>query len=781
MGEKSRKALWVPFARRFALCLALGAGFLSAQGLQAQTPTATSSVTWRDMSEWHLNGNTLLPEPDIVRFTLAAGQAGSAWAPCKVDLRYDFFYEFSVYVGSSPADADGIAFVLHNDPKGFQALGRNGGGIGYGDLNETLNYDPWTSIQPSLAMEIDTNFNDEMQPDGDIPADHLAVVENGWLEYPVAAGPVSAAPNAADGLITDGKEHSMTMRWDAATHTLVLALDTGAALTYTNDIVQNLFGGESQVYWGMTGATGVGFAPQYFRLKHYTCAFTSTPTATETFTATPTATLTPTRTPTETLTVTPTGTFTATWTPTGTPTSTLTSTWTPTGTPTATETPSFTSSPTPSSTPTVTSTSTTTPTATTYVRIEKSVSNDAPMPGETVRYDLVAEVIGASVAAVTLTDDLPLGLDLSTLRFLSAPTPTLSGRRLTWPLGVLPSGSTRVSFEVALDPAVQGGDPLRNCASALCAGTSSSESCAAVTVKGDVRVTVSVYNEAGERVATLGEVRTSAPIERVEFSEDAVLNRLGDRVTILWGESRRVLGVWDGLGEKGQPVMNGAYFLKIDNVDAFGSVTSVTRSLTVNRPLARVVVRVYNEAGETVRTLLGVVCDPLEGVAELRLSTEVIEPGEGEGARSRVEIILAGDVQLEWDGRSNSGAYVVAGAYFVELTVEGARGTQVVTRPLSVISSRGLTGMASLRPNVLGSQHPTAVVHVEGLRPEQRVRFRVHNLAGHRVAEQEGAMGQNDIVWNVKGLSSGLYIVRVDCMDGKGMLHQNVLKALIQR
>jgi hypothetical protein len=48
-------------------------------------------------------------------------------------------------------------------------------------------------------------------------------VENGWLEYPVAAGPVSAAPNAADGLITDGKEHSMTMRWDAATHTLVLA------------------------------------------------------------------------------------------------------------------------------------------------------------------------------------------------------------------------------------------------------------------------------------------------------------------------------------------------------------------------------------------------------------------------------------------------------------------------------------------------------------------------------------------------------------------------------
>jgi hypothetical protein len=42
-------------------------------------------------------------------------------------------------------------------------------------------------------------------------------------------------------------------------------------------------------------------------------------------------------------------------------------------------------------------------------------------------------------------------------------------------------------------------------------------------------------------------------------------------------------------------------------------------------------------------------------------------------------------------------------------------------------------------------------------------------------------MGQNDIVWNVKGLSSGLYIVRVDCMDGKGMLHQNVLKALIQR
>jgi hypothetical protein len=173
--------------------------------------------------------------------------------------------------------------------------------------------------------------------------------------------------------------------------------------------------------------------------------------------------------------------------------------------------------------------------------------------------------------------------------------------------------------------------------------------------------------------------------------------------------------------------MNGAYFLKIDNVDAFGSVTSVTRSLTVNRPLARVVVRVYNEAGETVRTLLGVVCDPLEGVAELRLSTEVIEPGEGEGARSRVEIILAGDVQLEWDGRSNSGAYVVAGAYFVELTVEGARGTQVVTGLCRSCLARLTDGFPS--PQCPGKPASDGSRSVEGLRPEQRVRFRVQNLA----------------------------------------------------
>jgi hypothetical protein len=58
-------------------------------------------------------------------------------------------------------------------------------------------------------------------------------------------------------------------------------LDTGAALTYTNDIVQNSLAGNPGLL-GHDRATGVGFAPQYFRLKHYTCAFTSTPTATET-------------------------------------------------------------------------------------------------------------------------------------------------------------------------------------------------------------------------------------------------------------------------------------------------------------------------------------------------------------------------------------------------------------------------------------------------------------------------------------------------------------------
>ena len=51
--------------------------------------------------------------------------------------------------GAGDGAADGMVFVMHQDPRGARALGNFGGGIGvYGSFQET--------IKPSLAIEWDT-------------------------------------------------------------------------------------------------------------------------------------------------------------------------------------------------------------------------------------------------------------------------------------------------------------------------------------------------------------------------------------------------------------------------------------------------------------------------------------------------------------------------------------------------------------------------------------------------------------------------------------------------
>jgi len=49
--------------------------------------------------------------------------------------------------------------------------------------------------------------------------------------------------------------------------------------------------------------------------------------------------------------------------------------------------------------------------------------------------------------------------------------------------------------------------------------------------------------------------------------------------------------------------------IKVDNVAPDGSVTSVVRTAVVNRTLSKVLVGIYNGAGELVRTLYGLVDD----------------------------------------------------------------------------------------------------------------------------------------------------------------------------
>src|SRR5262249_44700051 len=65
----------------------------------------------------------------------ASTKHGSFMSPQRVDLTKTFDITFDINVGNNDNGADGMAFVLHNDPLGDQALGGLGGNLGMFGIN----------------------------------------------------------------------------------------------------------------------------------------------------------------------------------------------------------------------------------------------------------------------------------------------------------------------------------------------------------------------------------------------------------------------------------------------------------------------------------------------------------------------------------------------------------------------------------------------------------------------------------------------------------------------
>lgn len=168
-------------------------------------------------------------------------QNGSVWYQNLLSLTTDFDFTFSINLGSKADGADGIAFVIQPVSTG---VGGNGNSLGYG------------GITPSVDIEYDTYTN--LDNRNDPPYNHIAIQKNGNASHfaggGTLAGPVQASTTNTN--IKDGRNHTTRVVWNASTKTFTIYFDGNLRLTYTSDIVTTIFGGNPNVYWGFTGATG---------------------------------------------------------------------------------------------------------------------------------------------------------------------------------------------------------------------------------------------------------------------------------------------------------------------------------------------------------------------------------------------------------------------------------------------------------------------------------------------------------------------------------------------
>ena len=95
--------------------------------------------------------------------------------------------------------------------------------------------------------------------------DHIGVLENGIETSYVNQGGAAVPALPGNATVRDGTEHSFRITWDAAARSMKVYFDGNNVTEYDKDMVAAIFGGNPNVYWGLTGATGGGYELTYFR------------------------------------------------------------------------------------------------------------------------------------------------------------------------------------------------------------------------------------------------------------------------------------------------------------------------------------------------------------------------------------------------------------------------------------------------------------------------------------------------------------------------------------
>lgn len=171
-------------------------------------------------------------------------QAGAAWSAQTISLANPFTLQFKVNLGNKDYDgADGLAFALHRDPAGKNAIGKNGAALGVGGLT------------PAVAIEFDTYYG--AGDYNDITNDHTMIYDPKDYTDLVGGGTASKISDVIDlNNIEDGNWHLVEVNWNPLNKELNYKFDGSLKTTINRDLVNTDFAGNPEVYYGFAASTG---------------------------------------------------------------------------------------------------------------------------------------------------------------------------------------------------------------------------------------------------------------------------------------------------------------------------------------------------------------------------------------------------------------------------------------------------------------------------------------------------------------------------------------------
>jgi hypothetical protein len=124
---------------------------------------------------------------------------------------------------------------------------------------------------------------------------------------------------------------------------------------------------------------------------------------------------------------------------------------------------------------------------------------------------------------------------------------------------------------------------------------------------------------------------------------------------------------------------------------------------------------------------------------------------------------------------------VTSGHYEIEAHWDnGQGGSQDISKAIIVTGGGGAAGTLTVMPNIVTPSSGTSLVTFLVNSPNaMTLKVSIYDVAGELVKVVLGTGGTNQAAWDASGVASGVYIARVDALNGNGGLAQRQMAKIL--
>ena len=302
-----------------------------------------------------------------------------------------------------------------------------------------------------------------------------------------------------------------------------------------------------------------------------------------------------------------------------------------------------------------------------------------------------------------------------------------------------------------------------------------------------------LYNEAGEQVklvidtpvqGALGDVIITVDgVESNVMTSGSMLSLYFDGITNIdsLGENGTTF-VMDALSDRGQLISSGTYYLKIEQEDAYGHTTVKTTSVSMIKVEEYVELRIYNSAGELVRTIKNY--SPLSADSIALNIDDVISIDK---YSSEVKLVYGGPTDfVSWDGKNNTGELVSSGTYEIQVVVKTATALAVsASKTVTVLNeAKEFLGEFRVYPNPYNGVRDGKMTFEWEAQGEGKIRIFIYSMTGELVHVLEAGAAGEKAEWDLKTsggslVTHGIYVCVLEGVREDGYREFRKTKAAV--